>query len=163
MQKRLYRTGEGSMIFGVCAGIARYFGWDPTLVRVLFVLGAIITQGGVIIGYLILAVVMPSESREGPVTGDVMKENLDDMGRRTREAWDNVWGRPPSQEPYVEGEPRRSSGLGDPLIAGIILVVAGIIFLLDTLRVYTWWQFGRLWPVILVVVSIALLLRRRER
>lgn len=30
--RRLYRSNNG-MIAGVCGGIADYFGWDPTLVR----------------------------------------------------------------------------------------------------------------------------------
>ena len=37
--KRLYRSNNG-MIAGVCAGIADYFGWDPTLVRVLPIISA---------------------------------------------------------------------------------------------------------------------------
>lgn len=35
--KRLYRSNNG-MIAGVCAGIADYFGWDPTLVRIGYIL-----------------------------------------------------------------------------------------------------------------------------
>ena len=34
--KRLYRSNNG-MIAGVCAGIADYFGWDPTLVRIYII------------------------------------------------------------------------------------------------------------------------------
>ena len=39
--KRLYRSTDDRMIAGVCAGIADYFGIDPTLVRLLFVFGAL--------------------------------------------------------------------------------------------------------------------------
>ena len=34
--RRLYRSNNG-MIAGVCGGIADYFGWDPTLVRVGYI------------------------------------------------------------------------------------------------------------------------------
>lgn len=163
MERRLYRSKDDSVIFGVCAGLARYLNWDPTLVRVLFVLGAVVTQGGVIVGYLILALVMPKESREGPVTGEVMRENLDEMGQRTREMWDELRGTPSEQTAAAGPEPERRMRLGDPLVGGIILILAGVIFLLDSLRLFAWWQFGRLWPLILVAVGIALLLRRRER
>jgi phage shock protein C len=38
MKKRFYLDRANGKIFGVCAGIARHMGWDPTLVRVGVVL-----------------------------------------------------------------------------------------------------------------------------
>lgn len=58
--KRLYRSTDNKMIAGVCAGIAEYFGWDPTLVRVGFVLlsmGSVFFPG--ILAYLVMMVVVP--------------------------------------------------------------------------------------------------------
>lgn len=48
------------MIGGVCAGIARRFGWDPTLVRVLTVASFLI-PGPQFVAYLICWVVIPNE------------------------------------------------------------------------------------------------------
>ncbi len=50
------------MIAGVCAGIAEWLGWDPTLVRVLYVLLSLFSVAfpGVIL-YIILALIMPTE------------------------------------------------------------------------------------------------------
>lgn len=51
---------RNKQIAGVCAGIAEYFNIDPTLVRIAFVVGTIVTSGApFIIGYFILAWVMP--------------------------------------------------------------------------------------------------------
>ena len=36
--KRLYKSSENSMLCGVCGGIAEYFGIDPTLVRLAWVI-----------------------------------------------------------------------------------------------------------------------------
>ncbi|MDD2282479.1 MAG: PspC domain-containing protein [Eubacteriales bacterium] len=36
--KKLYRSRSDSMISGVCGGLAEYFGLDPTVVRLLYVL-----------------------------------------------------------------------------------------------------------------------------
>ena len=33
MSKKLYKSNDNKMIDGVCAGIAEYFGIDPTLIR----------------------------------------------------------------------------------------------------------------------------------
>lgn len=35
MEKRLYKVKRGKIIDGVCCEIVRYFGIDPTLVRVI--------------------------------------------------------------------------------------------------------------------------------
>jgi phage shock protein PspC (stress-responsive transcriptional regulator) len=59
-EKRLVRTEEGRMIAGVCAGLGRYFGIDPTIVRIIFVLLALFAAGGVLL-YLILWLIMPME------------------------------------------------------------------------------------------------------
>ena len=37
-QKRLYKARGHRMVCGVCGGIAEYFGVDPTIVRLAFVL-----------------------------------------------------------------------------------------------------------------------------
>ena len=58
--KRLYRSNNG-MIAGVC--IADYFGWDPTLVRIGYILLSIFTMFSGVIAYLILWMVIPKQSK----------------------------------------------------------------------------------------------------
>lgn len=58
MEKRLYKSSKNKMLDGVCAGIAEYFGIDPTLVRVALVLFCAMGGAG-IIAYIIMAIVMP--------------------------------------------------------------------------------------------------------
>ena len=47
------------MIAGVCAGLAEYFGFDATLVRVAYALLTVFTAFSGVIVYLILMIVMP--------------------------------------------------------------------------------------------------------
>jgi phage shock protein C len=58
--KRLYRTREGRVIAGVCAGLAAYFGVDPTLVRLAFALLTIFGGAGILL-YLVAWIVIPDE------------------------------------------------------------------------------------------------------
>lgn len=58
--KRLMRSSQDRMIAGVCAGLARYFGVDPVLVRVIFVVLALLGAGGILI-YIILWILMPQD------------------------------------------------------------------------------------------------------
>jgi phage shock protein PspC (stress-responsive transcriptional regulator) len=48
------------MLLGVCGGVAKWLGWDPTIVRVVYVLVSVCSAGfpGIFV-YLILAIVMP--------------------------------------------------------------------------------------------------------
>ena len=56
--KRLYRARSGRKLAGVCAGIADYFGWDPTLVRVGWIVLTLLGGSGILL-YLLLWLVMP--------------------------------------------------------------------------------------------------------
>jgi phage shock protein PspC (stress-responsive transcriptional regulator) len=59
--RRLTRTSWDAPISGVCGGLGRYFGMDPTLVRVLAVLLAVVTFPAAIIAYAVAWAVMPKE------------------------------------------------------------------------------------------------------
>lgn len=62
MGQRLLRTSDDKIIAGVCGGIAKYLGWDPAIVRLLYVLVSIFSAAfpGVFV-YIILWIVMPEE------------------------------------------------------------------------------------------------------
>ena len=60
MQKRLYRSKDERMIWGICGGLAKYFDVDPTLVRVIWVL-TLIFGGWSLLAYVILRFVIPLE------------------------------------------------------------------------------------------------------
>lgn len=54
------RRSHDKLIAGVCGGIAEWLGWDPTIVRLLYVLASIMSAAFPgIIAYLILWFVMP--------------------------------------------------------------------------------------------------------
>jgi phage shock protein C len=60
MKKRLYRSRDQRMIWGVCGGIAKYFDADPTLIRLVAVLTLFLGLTGLLV-YLILAIITPLE------------------------------------------------------------------------------------------------------
>ena len=63
MTRSLQRSKRDRMIAGVCGGIAKSFGWDPTIVRILFVLVSIVSAAfpGILV-YIILWVLVPEEA-----------------------------------------------------------------------------------------------------
>jgi phage shock protein C len=59
MSNQLVRSANDRMISGVCGGLARYFGIDSTIVRLVFVLAVL--SGVSPLVYLVLWIVMPEE------------------------------------------------------------------------------------------------------
>ncbi len=58
VEKKLYKSGKNKMIAGVCGGIGEYFGVDPTIVRLIWVLFAL-TVGSGILAYLLCWLIIP--------------------------------------------------------------------------------------------------------
>jgi phage shock protein PspC (stress-responsive transcriptional regulator) len=57
---KLQRSSSNRILAGVCGGIAEWLGWNPTMVRVLYVVGSILSVAfpGALV-YIILWIVMP--------------------------------------------------------------------------------------------------------
>ncbi len=62
MDKKLTRS-KNQMIAGVCAGIAEYFDWDPTLVRAAYAVSIFFFGFGFLL-YLVLWLIMPTSKEE---------------------------------------------------------------------------------------------------
>ncbi|MBR2832734.1 MAG: PspC domain-containing protein [Oscillospiraceae bacterium] len=60
MEKKLYKVRQGRVLAGVCGGIGQYFGVDPTLIRLAWVLVSCLGGAG-LLAYIIAAIVIPEE------------------------------------------------------------------------------------------------------
>lgn len=65
-EKKLYRSRDNKVLTGLAGGIAKYFGQDPTLVRIIFVILEFVTVGLLIIGYFIISFIVPKEPLDTP-------------------------------------------------------------------------------------------------
>jgi phage shock protein C len=59
--KKLYRSRANRIIFGVCGGLGEFFGIDTTIVRLVFVVGALLGFGSFILIYIVMFFVVPEE------------------------------------------------------------------------------------------------------
>ena len=59
MKKKLTRSATDKKLGGVCGGIAEYLDVDPTVIRLAWVLFALVLGGG-ILAYIIALLVMPN-------------------------------------------------------------------------------------------------------
>ncbi|MEW6045219.1 MAG: PspC domain-containing protein [Bacillota bacterium] len=145
----LFRPRQQAVIFGVCAGLGRYFDVDPVLIRLIFVILAFF--GGVgIIAYVVLAMVMPSERSVGQESWRVLQENVREMQGAAVVAGQTV-----------AEVVRSGAGAGRRrYLLGLILVVFGSLMLLARLGLFWWVRWDLLWPLLLVGLGMLLLLRR---
>ena len=58
--RKLYRSRTNRQVAGVCGGLAEYFNLDVTLIRVLFVLLAVLGGSGLVI-YVAMWIIVPKE------------------------------------------------------------------------------------------------------
>ena len=58
--RKLYRSRTNRKVAGVCGGLAQYFNLDATLVRVLFVVLAVLGGSGLVL-YLAMWIIVPNE------------------------------------------------------------------------------------------------------
>ena len=58
--RKLYRSTTNRQLAGVCGGLAEYFNLDVTLIRVLFVLLAVLGGSGLVI-YVAMWIIVPKE------------------------------------------------------------------------------------------------------
>lgn len=61
---------------GVCAGIAEYFGWDVTILRVVWTVLAILGAGSPVLFYFILWLLMPDAAKTSMSYEERMKRRL---------------------------------------------------------------------------------------
>jgi phage shock protein C len=60
--KKLYRSRANRILGGVCGGLGDFFSIDPTVVRVVFVLGMLFGLGSFFLLYIIMLFIVPEET-----------------------------------------------------------------------------------------------------
>ncbi len=157
---RLYRTVQGRVIGGVAGGLADFFGMDPTIVRLLFVLLVIFGGSGVLL-YIILWIILPEKNPYNtynsttyttpPAAGE---------GSGVGETYEGFEQGKPANPPYSAGGAMNQSEapvkrMQGSLIGGVLLIVVGSLFLME--RFIPRIDFSDLWPVILIAVGLILI------
>lgn len=155
MTERLYRSGREKMIGGVCGGLADYFSVDVTLVRLIVVVAAF--AGGVgFLAYLAAWVIVPVNPNEH---GGQINHHGRDMGEvdgtvsEVKDATKGIYLQKEHELPEIQEDNGNRSKM-----AGGILVALGAYFLLERFFPY-WFDMGKMWPLLLIVIGLAIIYR----
>jgi len=126
LERKIYLS-RNKVIGGVAGGIAEYFGVDPTIVRLLWVLA--VFSGAGVPAYVVAMFIIPerpvpdpNSTTEIPVATESRNTNSSDDSQRS---------------------------------LGIILIAVGVVFL--TRSFLPWFPWTRVWPVVLILAGVGLL------
>lgn len=149
LAKRLYRSRKDCVIAGVCGGIAEHFDIDPTLVRIVAVISIFINGIG-LIAYIIGWIFIPQSPES--LTEEETGKQKGKAGTIKQKA-ENVASEIGKE---IRGESGKAGhGKNSRLVGGVILICLGLLFLGSSF--FPWFGFARLWPLILVVLGVAIL------
>jgi phage shock protein PspC (stress-responsive transcriptional regulator) len=149
------------MISGVASGLAEYFDVDPTLVRLVFIIAALINGIGIFV-YIVMSFIVPSGDRE-PVRAEVAGEEPVGMTNTPRDETQI----PPehasmeARGDWHQGEWRHREQRHT--WAGLILIALGVLFLAQNMGLLWWWNWRLFWPAVLIGVGALLLTRQLRR
>lgn len=154
-EKRLYRSCNNRILGGVCGGLGEYFDIDPVLIRLIFVLLTFVAAGIVI--YLIAWVVIPEDPEcvgKNQKTKEEIRDGAEEIKEKAKEFASEI-------KKSVK-EIRKNRGDNDGrLIAGIIVIALGVIFLLQNVVHIN--IFANLWPIILIIIGLVFLTGSSKR
>jgi phage shock protein C len=145
--KRLVRSKNNKVLAGVAGGIGEYFQIDPTIIRLIFILLTIFGGSGLLI-YIIFWLIMPLADSQTNNVQATIKSNVDEMSDRAK---------------TIAQDLRFSSDREDSKFWwGLIIIIFGFLLLFNNFGLFNFFNFGKIWPVALVVVGILILLKRRQ-
>jgi len=158
MTRRLYRSQKDKIIAGVCAGLAEYFEIDATLVRLIFVI-VVLAGGAGILAYIILWIVVPQNLGEGVEIKAGSKQAVNQFAKEIKDKANEV-ASAFKNETKTEAESdelkkRRS------FIPALILIGLGLVFLFGNF--FPWFAWHNLWPLILIVIGLAMIVNPRRK
>lgn len=152
---KLYRSATDRVFGGVCGGLAEYMQVDPLIVRILFVLVAMINGLG-LAAYLLMWVFVPSQTSAGGQRDQVVHENVEEIKERARALGQSAQQSLNRQQWAVNwGAGKTNQRM---LLIGAALVIVGLLVLLDNVGLLWWFSLGNLWPLILIAVGVVVLL-----
>jgi phage shock protein C len=169
MNKKLYRDEYHKVLGGVCSGLADYFEMDVTVIRLLFAF-TVIVMGVGIIPYIVLWIVLPKKGYlynqyNNPTVDYTVPPQQPAEGQFTAAGnpfGNSAYGANPFGEvPPLKYPQKQKSNAG--IIVGVVLIVIGAAVLIDEYDLIPDFDFGRLWPVVLVLVGASLIVTGQQK
>jgi len=89
-EKRVFRDPDDKLLFGVCSGLSAYLGWDPIILRALFVVSTVAFGFGPLV-YIILALIIPkakTTAEKLQMRGEAV--TVDNISKKVNESFTDI-------------------------------------------------------------------------
>lgn len=156
MTEKLYRSVREKMLGGVCGGLADYFSVDVTLVRLIVLVATFAGGVGIlayVAGWIIIPVNPNEQGRQTEPQNRDMGETIQGMLSDVNDATTGIF----LQKEHEKLEKPENHGNRSKM-AGGILVALGVYFLLERFLPY-WFDLGKMWPLLLILIGMAIIYR----
>ncbi len=144
--KKLYRSTTDRMLGGVAGGIAEYFGFDSTLVRLVFAL-LIISAGFGLVAYIIAWVVIPENPKHnsGKSGAEEIKEHAEKVAQDIRKA--------------AAGHENLRVDLR--FWVGVLVLLLGVLLLVQMFFGFHFWRV--FWPVMVISTGAVIIVNSMRK
>jgi len=148
--KKLYRSKNEKVIAGVAGGLGEYFETDPVLFRIMFVF-LVLWGGAGILFYLILMFIIPKEG--GQSAKEIIQEAADSLKDKAQEMAGQI-----KQE--TQEIKKQSWWASRRHFLGVLVMLAGLIFLLNQLFPIRFLRFNFIWPVVVILIGFFVVFKK---
>jgi phage shock protein C len=142
--KKIYRSKKNRLLGGVAGGLGEYFNLDPVVIRILFVLLGL--SGGGVIFYLILWLIIPNRSENNIGDKETLKKNTQEIKAQAQKYTQSI------QESSKKEKIK-------PWFGVALIFLGGYFILLNFGLLSRLLKFSQFWPLLLVILGLALLFR----
>jgi len=173
--KRLLRSNENKILFGVCSGMGKYFDIDPVIIRIIFII-LLFTGGSGFLAYIIAIFIIPEEKPFRP-----NKTNSNDFDNNFNST-DNTYDEKKESFGTINDDSNSYNELSDKyynkksnnsseitgLIIGISLIFFGALFLM---RNFSFWNDIYIfimplikkffWPSVLIILGVFVIYKNK--
>ena len=148
IHNKLYRSESDKMVAGVAGGLGEYLNIDSSIIRILFVIITLLGGSGILL-YLILWIIIPTQSKQEVDANENVKNNVQEMKERAQS--------------LAQGMKRGSTKNDSRTWFGIIIIVIGLVFLLENFGIFEPYLVKKFWPLILVAVGLAIFFKNEKK
>lgn len=136
---QLYRSEKERVIAGVAGGLAERFDFEPNIVRLVFILLGLLFGLGIIL-YLILWILLPTESKLSQSESQNIRENTQNVAAQTQGVIQRLGS-------ALQAEPR--------VWLAILIIFLGLA--VSILTGFGFFNFLGLGPILLLIISLLLI------
>jgi len=144
---KLTRSETERVIGGVAGGLGEYFKIDPLIFRVLFLVLAL--QGGGVLLYLLLWLIIPSPSQVNQPSKETMRKNVKEIKDQAQN--------------LVENFRHQKRGPGFWTGLGFSIILLGALIFCQNVGWWHIWRWRWFWPLGLIFLGIIILQHNNHR